>query len=297
MVHFVGIDAGASNLRLRIENAAGDVVGESWGRPASLTQGAERAAASIRDAIIQALFGTNLTIDQCAIGCGIAGCRQEALKRRVCNLLADAASITLISDGYAALLGAHGGKPGAIVVVGTGSVGLSLDDQGKIRQVGGWGPLGGDEGSGCWIGREAVRACLRCRDDGRPCSTADTNFFVEIHEALGGEHNAILDWLRLATPTTLAALAPAVLDHAASGSEEAEKIIDRATAELERLVRLVGENGKLLTALDGGLAWPLKGGLPAEVSKWVTLPAADAISGALQVARGLAPPENYGDID
>ncbi|MCB1832429.1 MAG: hypothetical protein KDH19_03135 [Geminicoccaceae bacterium] len=296
MAYYVGVDAGASNLRLRVEDEAGQLVGESWGRPASLTLGADRAAANIRDALVNALLGADVSIDQCIVGCGIAGARQTGLKQRVCQLLGDAGAISIVSDTYIALLGAHGGRPGAMVVVGTGSAGVSLDHDGRIRQVGGWGPLGGDDGSGCWVGREAVRACLRRKDDHLACDEADTKFFMEILETLGGQHNAILDWLRLATPTILGSLAPMVFDHAVAGSRAALQIVDRATLEMERLIRLASLDGELPTALTGGLSRVLADRLAPEPASWIVEPQADPVAGALRVARGKARAEIYSEI-
>jgi N-acetylglucosamine kinase-like BadF-type ATPase len=41
-------------------------------------------------------------------------------------------------------------------------------------RVGGWGPYFGDEGSGFWIGREAVRAALRSIDTQTPTEFTQT---------------------------------------------------------------------------------------------------------------------------
>ena len=46
-------------------------------------------------------------------------------------------------------------------------------------RVGGWGPYFGDEGSGFWIGREAVRAALRSLDSQSP-----TDFTARVCNAL-----------------------------------------------------------------------------------------------------------------
>ena len=45
----------------------------------------------------------------------------------------------LVTDGLVALLGAHGGEPGALLISGTGSVAEALLPDGQRRMVGGWG--------------------------------------------------------------------------------------------------------------------------------------------------------------
>src|SRR5207237_4328416 len=61
------------------------------------------------------------------------------------------------TDSFAMLVGAHQGRPGAIVAAGTGSVGEVLRGDGTRCTVGGWGFPVGDEGSGAWLGLQAVR--------------------------------------------------------------------------------------------------------------------------------------------
>ena len=62
------------------------------------------------------------------------------------------------------LLGAHEGRPGAIVAAGTGSVGEALRRDGLRVAVGGWGFPVGDEGSGAWLGLRAMRETHRAID-------------------------------------------------------------------------------------------------------------------------------------
>ncbi|NEW05699.1 hypothetical protein GK047_06650 [Paenibacillus sp. SYP-B3998] len=51
-----------------------------------------------------------------------------------------------------------GGRPGVVVISGTGSIAYSLSPDHTVRMCGGFGPLFGDEGSGYFIGTEALRA-------------------------------------------------------------------------------------------------------------------------------------------
>src|SRR5206468_12527237 len=59
-----------------------------------------------------------------------------------------AVRVEVIADAQAALLGAIGDGPGALVLAGTGSIVVAHDGRGRWTRAGGLGPLVGDEGSG-----------------------------------------------------------------------------------------------------------------------------------------------------
>jgi N-acetylglucosamine kinase-like BadF-type ATPase len=58
---------------------------------------------------------------------------------------------------------ATGGEPGVIVIGGGGSVAYGRTGSGEAARIGGWGHLLGDEGSGFWIGLQAIKAVLKSR--------------------------------------------------------------------------------------------------------------------------------------
>ncbi|WP_324650260.1 N-acetylglucosamine kinase [Georgenia sp. H159] len=70
------------------------------------------------------------------------------------------------SDAVTSAVGALGGRPGAVVLTGTGSTALGTDLTGCWRKVDGWGHVLGDAGSGSWIGMRALQAALE-QHDGR----------------------------------------------------------------------------------------------------------------------------------
>ena len=53
-----------------------------------------------------------------------------------------------------------------LVIAGTGSNVTGRCADGSTVGAGGWGPVLGDEGSGTWIGLEAIEPALRARDRG-----------------------------------------------------------------------------------------------------------------------------------
>lgn len=132
------------------------------------------------------------------------------------------------SDAIAALEGAFSGKPGMILISGTGSILFAKDEDERIRRVGGWGRFIGDEGSGYAIGRMCLSAVAR-EFDGRGKSTSMSGLLkdqkgVDTPQALIAEvYRSKMD---------IASLAPIVLQAADDGDEIAAEIVARAATEL-----------------------------------------------------------------
>jgi N-acetylglucosamine kinase-like BadF-type ATPase len=80
--------------------------------------------------------------------------QRAALKKSLGRL---AAKVRVISDVELAHEAAFGGGPGILALAGTGSICLGKNARGKAARAGGLGALLGDEGSGFWLGREALR--------------------------------------------------------------------------------------------------------------------------------------------
>lgn len=78
------------------------------------------------------------------------------------------AAIEVCGDEDIALDGAFPGEAGVLVIAGTGSNVMGRTSTGERLTVGGWGPALGDEGSGGWIGHQALRAAFRALDFGVP---------------------------------------------------------------------------------------------------------------------------------
>ncbi len=152
------------------------------------------------------------------------------------------------------ILAAGGARAGIAVIVGTGSVAWGVTEDGRQARSGGWGYLLGDEGSGYWVAREAVRRALHRHDVGLPADALDTavlelNDVTIPTELIGLFHSA-------AGRTYWAAQSRAVFDAARDGHADAADILDRAAAALTRLVldvaSVIGVPGPVV--LGGGLA-------------------------------------------
>ena len=144
-----------------------------------------------------------------------------------------------------------------MLIAGTGSIAIARSEDGSTRRVGGWGQELGDEGSGYWIGREALHAVVQA-DDGRAADTALRSAVLD-HLRLGAATDLIA-WVASADKGAVAALVPGVAGAAEGGDQVAQDVLERASAALERHVSaLLEQSGPWSQApplaLWGGLIW------------------------------------------
>lgn len=148
------------------------------------------------------------------------------------------------SDAVAALASGAFGGPGIALISGTGCVAFAQNAQGKRTVRGGWGYLLGDEGSGFWIGLQAVRAAIRA-DDGRSAPPSFIEQLMielkvkDLRDAQSKIYNEII------TRPDIARLAPMVMQAAERGDEIAEDIVNQAARELFQLVKATSEAADL----------------------------------------------------
>ncbi|MHA7279037.1 N-acetylglucosamine kinase [Arthrobacter sp. MDT2-2] len=152
------------------------------------------------------------------------------------------------------ILAAGGARVGIAVIAGTGSVAWGVGEDGREARSGGWGYLLGDEGSGYWVAREAVRRTLHRNDLGLLPDALDEA--VLALNAVGTPTELIGLFHSGAGRTYWAAQSRAVFDAARDGHPDAADIVDRAATDLTRLVldvaSVIGVPGPVV--LGGGLA-------------------------------------------
>jgi len=280
---YLGIDGGGSRCRARIEDGNGKLLGEGISGPATTRIGVEKAWRSIMEATEAAAAQAGLKREDFSrlhAGIGLAGLGRrgaEAALKRIANPFA---SVHFISDGMAACLGAHSGADGAIVVAGTGSVGVGLIDGREIRLAGYGFPIS-DEGSGADIGLQVVRLALRAADH-----RGDTSpLLLEVLGAFDHDPYQAVAWSEEARATDYAALAPLVLRHASQGDPIGRRIVERAADAIGDLLDMFLARGIDRLSLVGGLSEAIAPWLTPDLRGRLKRPDADAIAGALLVAR------------
>ncbi|KGF79308.1 ATPase [Massilia sp. JS1662] len=281
--YLIGVDGGGTGTRVRLARFSThgfSELAQGTSGPSGLGLGIARAWAAVQDAVAQAFATAGIEqppLDRIAIGLGLAGVHNRQWAREFEQADPGYAALRLETDAFTTLMGAHGGKPGAIVAIGTGSVGEVLQPDGTRREVGGWGFPAGDEASGGWIGLAAINHIEQVLDGRRPGSA----FADGVIRACGGDRAAIQVWLGQATQTTYASLAPLVLQHA--DDPAARAILTKAGEEAAAIARALDPDGTLPLALCGGLGSALRDWLPPALAARARAPEGDSARGALRM--------------
>ena len=211
----------------------------------------------------------------------------DAQNRAAIGLLGPKAQVQ--NDVQTAFVGALAGQPGVLILAGTGSMAWGGDGARQVR-VGGWGDLIGDEGSGYWIGAQAVQQLSQCLDQRR----ADPGFVGAMLAALGVGPDNLAEWVYGQTDRRLAmaGIAPAVTALAAAGNVTAVGIVDAAVAALALHLtsawRRLGRVGDLVWSYAGGVfrAEIVLRKLQTQIGTRPLLPCLPPVGGALlQAAR------------
>jgi N-acetylglucosamine kinase-like BadF-type ATPase len=238
---FLGIDGGGTRTRTFLVDAAGRRA--AWGEagPTNPNHCArEEVRANLDTAIEAASAKLGVRRDQCeSVFFGIAGVTTAAGRDQMAAVLKGCglgrATIGVDHDIRIALAGGLEGKPGIALIVGTGSSCYGRAADGRTWQTGGWEALIADEGSGFFVGREALTAAARMAD-GR---MAESPLRQRVFDWLG--ISAIAEILprlhdRELSRTEIAAFAPEVIALAARGDRACLGILEHGARLLAEMV-------------------------------------------------------------
>jgi glucosamine kinase len=277
-------DGGATGARVRLHDATHAPLAESTAGPASLTLGVEQTWGNLESAIRDAMRSAGLEMRRHVdlhLAVGLAGGRspENCAAFRAKDPLG-CKSITIVTDGYASLIGALGDGPGIALAIGTGVTGYALRKDGSVDETSGWGFPAGDEGGGAWIGWRALQAFTKWWDHR---ITEESLIFRTLPERIGEDFDAIQSWLLTARSTEFASLAPYVVDAAKEGDRLAERILDDAVGEHELVIGALDtvEGGPI--ALLGGLAQVFEARFREEIRARVVPPKGNALVGLLTI--------------
>ncbi|GGO76841.1 N-acetylglucosamine kinase [Marinobacterium nitratireducens] len=281
--YLLGVDGGGTSCRARLTDLDGRVLGEGQAGSANVRLGVDRAYASILQACGQALGAAGLdrsVLARIYAGFGLAGAVDEARKSQVLAFPNPFAGVVLETDAHAACLGAHAGADGGILILGTGSCALGYRDGGFLS-VGGWGFMISDQGSGAWLGLNAVRQSLLAHEGVIAAGSLSRALMARFDDS----PLALLNWSEQAQPGDYGAFAPLVLEQANAGDEMALGLVRQSAGEAGALVERLLALGMERICLMGGLAAAIEPWLsPAQRAHLVDA-AGDAMDGALLLAR------------
>jgi N-acetylglucosamine kinase-like BadF-type ATPase len=259
----LGVDGGGTHTRAAIIDETGQLLG--WGKagPSNYDDvGIELAQSNIARAVNSASQTAGIAADQLtSVFFGMAGVVSENDRQIILQIahnlhLAPPNAIGVDHDCRIALAGGLGGRPGIVLITGTGSSCYGRNAQSQDWRAGGWAHLIADEGSSYWFGLQAMRAAVRGFDGrGRPTLLYD----AVMHEIELADINEIMHRLYHIgmSRAEVAALAPIVFAAARQGDQVAQRIIELGIHELVLAIHAVATRLGLLPSpeivLVGGL--------------------------------------------
>lgn len=275
----LGIDGGGTGCRARLVDMQGRVIGQGHAGPANLTLGVPTVRQAVLDATRAALAQAGLddhALPATRAGLGLAGANVEHHRQAFEQVALPFQSWVLRSDAETACLGAHDGRDGAILILGTGSQGVVYRN-GRFHTVGGWGFALSDSGSGAILGRAAVRRAFLAREGIEPGSPlTDT-----VMRRFDNDYAAMLEWSSRARPREWAQFARLVFEHAQQQDPVALQLVRASAASVERMLERLLALGAARISLMGGVAQPTRPYLSAKYDPVLVEPAGDALDGAL----------------
>jgi N-acetylglucosamine kinase-like BadF-type ATPase len=254
----LGIDSGGTKTVCYLADETGRVLSEARVKGAPLSS-AGRAAVetSLRDVIGRAM-GEAPAAEVHTACLGMAGVDrpgETAVIREIVSGSLANARLVIVNDALVALEAGAPARPGIVVISGTGSIAYGRDGRGRAARAGGWGFVLADEGSGYWLGRQAVRAVMR-QADGRGMPTSLTERLLSHYQVARAQDLIRKVYTGRLEPAAIARLASTVEEAAVEGDRVAGRIIEVGADELAGMAASVAARLELSgcdVVLAGGI--------------------------------------------
>ncbi|WP_407332172.1 BadF/BadG/BcrA/BcrD ATPase family protein [Enterovibrio sp. 27052020O] len=280
--YFCGVDGGGTSCRARIVDKSGQILGEATTGSANILLGVELAMENIQQAISKAAEQAGISdLSNLSVGMALAAAEQKDAWLAFMALPHPYQHVTLNTDGYGACMGAFNGENGAIVIAGTGSVGIYLEN-GNQHVVGGREFPISDQGGGAVMGLRLIQQTLLAHDDLR--TTTALSEYVLAHF----DHNldAIVSWSKTAKPRDYGQFSPKVFELAVQRDELAMELLQGSADDVERLILGLNRKGATQIALMGSIGERIVSWLSPAAQALLVQPKADAMAGAILMAHG-----------
>lgn len=245
MKFVIGVDSGGTHYRIKACDLSGKCLGYTEGAPANHhylnpEEMKLRIESSLTDCLGQ--FGGRIE-NLCMLVCGTTGIDSKEDYRRLMELYTgiggSSCPVILMNDAELAHYTVTGGE-GVLLISGTGSIVTGKNKNGKTARAGGW-PLAilGDEGSGTWVTKMALRHVGRWLDE----AVEKTVMTERICDLLGIREREDLIAMALESginPANLPQLGKLVNEAAEEGDFYALEILTEAAHHLAALIRDIG---------------------------------------------------------
>ncbi len=259
---FAGIDAGASHTEAVVSDESLRPAARWRGLGAPMQPGrAAQSARVILDVLSVALEASGLDGEPDAVVVGATGAGNPQARAELLSALqaglGETTEVKVLTDAEIALASAFGDWPGVVVMAGSGSIAYAKGPEGEQWRSGGLGWQFGDEGSGFWLGSEAISAIGRAIDGRGP----ETNLTALIQAEAGTDSvSGTMRWAGKAERSQVARLARTVCTAAKTGDSVAAELVQQAASSLadhvSTLVRKYPAGSSVKVAVGGGLLSP-----------------------------------------
>ncbi len=279
--YFIGVDGGGTGCRAVVADAAGAALGRGESGAANIVTDPQGALKSVLAAVGAAFDAAGLDRALYArshAALGLAGGNVVGACEPIAAALPFSARV--VSDGLTALQGALGDRDGVTAILGTGSVYVARS-RGAVRMVGGWGFPLGDLGGGARLGQSLLQECLLAYDGIVETSPLGAEVLAEF----GHDPDNLVKFGWNARPGDFGTFAPRVFRAAVAGDAMAVRLLKRSAAHVAATLDMLIAQGAERVSLVGGLAPHYGRWLPQHVQALLVAPRADALDGALQLAR------------
>jgi glucosamine kinase len=299
----LGLDIGGTWTRALLATTAGRRIGSgrsAGANPAS--HGIAVATDRISAALAEALRGNDpAAVAGCVVG--LAGASVYAADPDIVRAFEDmwrdaglTCPVRVISDVAVAFAAGTPRPAGSVLVAGTGAVVATIRDREPAAIHGGFGWLLGDDGSGFWIGRQAVRATLTALDSRAPLSGLPRQILswyaigepADLHRTQRGLTAELIREVNRRPPISLADLAPLVTRAHTEGDGIAAQIVAEAAGLLVANLEQSAFTGDGPIVLAGGLlasGGPVHGLVVSAIrQRWPRIDVCTAMEGSAAAA-------------
>lgn len=285
----LGIDGGGSKTIAALADRSGNILRMGFGAGINPMDNAHWRA-DLQDCIASFRDEANLSVVVAALPAYGEVAELSRLQEEAIRHVFPVVRTIILNDVDAAHRGAFAGKPGILLLSGTGSMAWARNATDQSARSGGWGDVIGDEGSSYWIGRLALNVISQSLDGRAAPTTLVELVFAHLQLDLSDAVNSLAGWATaLAKPRAGIASLSALVDRAAEGGDPAAlDVLDRAAGELAKHHHAIAAHCDVDTGWSyaGGTfrSTPLLDGVQHRIGKAPDTPKLPPIGGALLVA-------------
>jgi len=239
------VDGGGTKTKGILYSCNGDELASHVGNASNLFRGVDNASCVVRElwkSVCDKVGASPQSMaSQTKFVGGIAGAQFGSDRDQFVKEIGEFSSKNIYSDGFLALIAATNGKPGCLIVVGTGVVGVRLKHDGTCKEIGGWGFPIADIGGGAWLGRRVVTDYVQWLDEGN----FKSSMWDRIGNHVGTNKSDILNWSLDAAPSKFGRLAPIVIQAMEAGDRMASEIFSDGIEKIYSLSMALKDDGQV----------------------------------------------------